>query len=146
MAINKPIKFDINKFSSRLHVLMKENDLTTYTLRDVIYLTPSAISRYINSKMKPKRTTVEVLAKYFNVNSDWLMGINDERCIYSLDERLNNVQEKPLILSDVQILLLLDCIKIHKMQSRLFTGEENAQLNDIEIILKNYCMKEGKLK
>ena len=138
MNTNEPIKFNINKFSSRLHELMKENNLTTYTLADIIYLSPSAISRYINAKMKPKRTTIEILAKYFNVNSDWLMGIDDERGIYTLDERLENIQEKHLILLDDQILLLLDCIKIHNMQSKLFTGKENFQLNDIEMIIKDY--------
>jgi len=138
MSNNETIKFNINKFSSRLHQLMKENHLTTYTLGDIIYLTPSAISRYINAKMKPKRTTVEVLAKYFNVNVNWLMGIDDERGICLLDERLINVQEKHLLLSDDQILLLLDCVRIQQMQSKLFTGKENLQLKDIEMIIKEY--------
>ena len=138
MNSNEPIKIDIKKFSSRLHELMKEKDSTTYSLGDVVYLSSSAISRYINAKMKPKRTTVEVLAKYFNVNSDWLMGINDERSFYSSNEKLENNQDKRPILSDDQISLLLNCIKIQQMQSKLLTGKENFQLNDIEIIIKNY--------
>jgi len=138
MSSNEPIKFNINKFSSRLHQLMKENNLTTYTLGDIVYLSSGAISRYVNAKMKPKRTTVEVMAKYFNVNPDWLMGIDDERGTCSLDERFKDIQDKHLLLSDDQILLLLDCIRIQQMQSKLFTGKENVQLNDIEIILKDY--------
>ena len=141
MNDNKPIKFDIKKFSSRLHGLMKEKGLTIYSLSDVVYLSSGAISRYINAKMKPKRTTVEAMAKYFNVNSDWLMGISDEREICSLNEKLQT--EKNLILSDDQILLLLSCLKIHQMQSKLLTGKENIQLNDIEVILKDYQREEN---
>jgi len=81
------------------------------------------------------------LAKYFNVNSDWLMGISDERGICLLNERLQNVQEKHLILSDEQISLLLSCLKIQQIQSKLLIGEENIQLNDIEVILKDYMGK-----
>jgi len=135
------MKLDTNKFSSRLHKLMKEKGLTVYSLGDIIYLSPSAISRYINAKMKPKRTIIEALAKYFNVNSDWLMGISDERGICLLNERLQNVQEKHLILSDEQISLLLSCLKIQQIQSKLLIGEENIQLNDIEVILKDYMGK-----
>ena len=135
------MKLDTNKFSSRLHKLMKEKGLTVYSLGDIIYLSPSAISRYINAKMRPKRTIIEALAKYFNVNSDWLMGISDERGICLLNERLQNVQEKHLILSDEQISLLLSCLKIQQIQSKLLIGEENIQLNDIEVILKDYMGK-----
>jgi len=143
MNTTKNMKLDTNKFSSRLHQLMKEKCLTTYSLGDIIYLTPSAISRYINAKMSPKRTTVEALAKYFNVNSAWLMGVNDVRGIYLSNEKLENnqKQEKCLILSDDQILLLLNCIKIQQMQSELLTGKENFQLSDIEVILEDYMGK-----
>ena len=132
------MKLDINKFATRLHELMKEKGLTTYSLADIIYLTPSAISRYINAKMSPKRTTVEALAKYFNVNSTWLMGLDDERSVYISNVKLENIQEKRLILSDEQILLLLNCVKIQRMQSELLTGKDNFQLKEIEMILKDY--------
>jgi len=135
------MKIDIKKFSSRLHELMKENGLTTYSLGNIVYLSSGAISRYINAKMKPKRTTVEAMAKYFNVNSDWLMGISDERETCSSIEKLDNIQEKHLILSDEQISLLLSCLKIQQIQSKLLIGEENIQLNDIEVILKDYMGK-----
>jgi len=139
MDSNKIIKLDIKKFSSRLRGLMKEKGLTTYSLGDVVYLSSGAISRYINAKMKPKRTTVEAMAKYFNVNSAWLMGIDDERGICSSSEKSQT--EKHLTLSDAQILLLLDCLKIQQMQSKLLTGKENFQLNDIEMVLKDYIEK-----
>jgi len=134
------LKLDTNKFSLRLRELMKEKGLTTYSLGDIIYLTPSAISRYINAKMSPKRTTIEVLAKHFNVDTLWLMGISDERDAYLSNENLKNSQEqeKRLILSDDQILLLLNCIKIQQVQSKLLTGKENFQLSEIEMILGDY--------
>jgi len=135
------MKLNTNKFASRLRELMKEKGLTVYSLGDIIYLTPSAISRYINAKMSPKRTTIEALAKHFNVNPLWLMGLDDERDVYLSNEKSENIQEKRLILSDDQISLLLNCIKIQQMQSELFTGKENFQLNEIELILGDYMNK-----
>jgi len=91
--------------------------------------------------MSPKRTTIEALAKHFNVNPLWLMGLDDERDVYLSNEKSENIQEKRLILSDDQISLLLNCIKIQQMQSELFTGKENFQLNEIELILGDYMNK-----
>jgi len=66
--------FSIEKFGERLGYLMEEFNLNTYTLAEAVFLAPATISRYVNAKMEPKRSTVEVLAKYFNVNPAWLMG------------------------------------------------------------------------
>ena len=66
--------FSIEKFGERLSYLMEEFNLNTYTLAEAVFLAPATISRYVNAKMEPKRSTVEVLAKYFNVNPAWLMG------------------------------------------------------------------------
>lgn len=79
--------FNIEKFGNRLKSLMEEHDLTTYALAEAVYLAPATISRYANAKMEPKRSTVEVLAKYFNVNPAWLMG-ND------VEKRINGTKYK----------------------------------------------------
>ena len=74
VMIMSEIFFSIEIFGSRLKYLMEEFNLTTYSLAEAVFLTPATISRYMNAKMEPKRSTIEVLAKYFKVNPAWLMG------------------------------------------------------------------------
>ncbi len=85
--------FDINKFSERLRILMEEHGLNTYTLAEVVYLTPATISRYLNGKMEPKRSSIEVIASYFNVNPAWLMGADVDKYL----ESQNNVKKIPIL-------------------------------------------------
>lgn len=73
------ISFDIGKFSERLRELMEENGHTTYSLADAVFLTAGTISKYLNAKMEPKRNTIELMAKHFNVNPAWLMGYDVEK-------------------------------------------------------------------
>lgn len=62
------------KFARRFKKLIEENSETIYTIAEVVQLTPATISRYTTANMAPKITTIEVLAKYFDVSSMWLMG------------------------------------------------------------------------
>lgn len=66
----------INKavFGKRLKQLMKNYHETTYSLAEHFKLSPPSISRYTRGEMAPKVTTVHALAKYFDVNPEWLMG------------------------------------------------------------------------
>jgi SOS-response transcriptional repressor LexA len=61
-------------FACRLKKLIEENNETIYTMAEVVHLTPATISRYTTADMAPKITTVEALARYFNVSPVWLMG------------------------------------------------------------------------
>ncbi len=72
---------DINKdiFPKRLKQVMEENNQTTYTIAELLHLTPATISRYINGQMSPKITAIEALAIHFNINPAWLMGYNVQK-------------------------------------------------------------------
>lgn len=71
--------FDLLKFSERLKSLMEDSNHNTYTLAEAVSLSPGTISKYANAKMEPKRSTIELLAKYFRVNPVWLMGYEVEK-------------------------------------------------------------------
>lgn len=70
---------DKKVFSERLSEIMKENNQTVYTIGDMLGLSPATISRYTSGKMAPKLTTIDVLAREFNVNPTWLMGYDVEK-------------------------------------------------------------------
>lgn len=73
MEINKEI------FPKRLKQLMDDNNQTTYSIAELLHLSPATISRYVNGQMSPKITAIESLAINFSVNPIWLMGVSDEK-------------------------------------------------------------------
>ena len=62
------------KMTERLNMIMKEFDLNTYTLAEILHLSPATISRYLNGKMTPKITAIEIIAARYNLNPAWIMG------------------------------------------------------------------------
>ena len=67
------------KFGKRLTKLMEEKSETTYSMADRFSLSSPTISRYMTGQMAAKVTTIEMMAKYFDVNPVWLMGFDVSR-------------------------------------------------------------------
>lgn len=76
-------------FGKRLKELMENHNDNIYDVADIIDLSPSTISRYINGHMAPKITTVKVLAQHYNINPVWLMGYNAKKKINNKDKDNN---------------------------------------------------------
>jgi transcriptional regulator with XRE-family HTH domain len=72
--MTKKLVVDKKVFALRLKDLMEEFNETVYSIAEVVHLTAPTISRYLGAEMAAKITTIEVLARYFNVNPVWLMG------------------------------------------------------------------------
>lgn len=65
-------------FGERLKQLREERGLNLKDLEGVVGLTDATLSRYENGLMRPKRTTIKVLAEYFGVSPVWLTGVEGE--------------------------------------------------------------------
>lgn len=67
---------EINRevFGARLAQLLAERGETTYTVAAAVGLSSGTISRYCNGLIGPKLATLYLLADYFRVDPDWLMG------------------------------------------------------------------------
>lgn len=80
-------------FGERLKQLLITNNETTYSLANIVRLSPATISRYTAGLMAPKFTTAEAIANYFKVNPLWLMGFQDsietETCLNKKTEVKN---------------------------------------------------------
>lgn len=61
-------------FADMLVYLRKRDNLSQQTLAEKTKLTRSAISMYETGKREPDFETLEVLADFFNVNMDTLLG------------------------------------------------------------------------
>jgi transcriptional regulator with XRE-family HTH domain len=74
-------KYNVTKeiFSKRLKELMQHNNETTYSMAEQLHLSAATISRYTDGQMAPKITTIDSMARHFNINPAWLMGYDVEK-------------------------------------------------------------------
>lgn len=64
---------------NRLRQLREEKDLTQEELGKKLNLTKANISKYESGKLEPNLETINYLAEYFNVTTDYLLGRSDIR-------------------------------------------------------------------
>ncbi len=67
----------MEQFSERLKALRLENKLSTRELAREIGVSNVAISRWERGERTPNIETLVLLAKYFNVSTDYLCGLED---------------------------------------------------------------------
>lgn len=64
-------------FSERLRSLRAEKDLTRQALSNLIGITHSSINMYERGEREPGLETLEIIADFFNVDMDYLLGRQD---------------------------------------------------------------------
>ena len=64
-------------FSERLVQLRKENGLTQVELAKILNTTQRRISYMESGKVEPDLSTLVLLSNYFEVSTDYLIGIKD---------------------------------------------------------------------
>ena len=67
----------MEKFSERLKELRTEKGITQDMLAQATGLSQSALANWENGKRSPTATAIITLAKYFNVTTDYLLGMTD---------------------------------------------------------------------
>ena len=65
-------------FAERLNDLLKEKNISQNQLSKKIGFTQSTISKWILKKSEPTETAIRNCAIYFNVTTDYLLGLEDE--------------------------------------------------------------------
>ena len=66
------------EFAKRLEQLMKEQGITQVKLSQSIGYSQRAVSKWINGEAEPTATAIVLCANYFEVTSDYLLGLEDE--------------------------------------------------------------------
>lgn len=66
----------------RLRLLRDNRSLTQKDLADRLHISESQIFRYEKDEIEPRADVVVKLAAYFNVSTDYLLGVSDEPGIY----------------------------------------------------------------
>lgn len=83
------------KFATRLTALREERKLTQKELAEKLGLSSSAISMYEIGKREPDFETLELIADYFNVSMDYLIGKEDIATQIDLIELREELRRKP---------------------------------------------------
>lgn len=71
------LRFTVNKFAERVVGLLKENNIAKYKLAMDTGISKSVLSDYCNGKVQPTADVIIVPAKYFDVSTDYLLGLTD---------------------------------------------------------------------
>lgn len=67
----------MDKFSERLKELRTEANLTLKQLEEKVKISKSALSRWENNTSIVNGQQLIILAKFFNVSVDYLLGLED---------------------------------------------------------------------
>lgn len=67
------------KFAKRLRQLRKEKGLTQEELGNIFGLAKTTIAGYEKGGKEPKYEILVKIAEYFNVNTDYLLGLSDSK-------------------------------------------------------------------
>ena len=65
------------EFAKRLAQLMKENKISQEYLAKEIGYSQRAVSKWINEQSEPSATAIVLCAKYFDVSTDYILGLID---------------------------------------------------------------------
>lgn len=78
------------KFGTVLKDLLKMNNISQQELATKIGVSQRAVSKWINLQSEPTESAIKNCAKYFNVSSDYLLGLEDEAGRKTYDKTFNN--------------------------------------------------------
>ena len=65
-------------FHERIKLLRMEHSIMQKDLADILNVSPRAFRNYENAITEPTYDNLILLANYFNVSSDYLLGLSDE--------------------------------------------------------------------
>lgn len=66
-------------FGVRLENLIEENNITQKQLSTELHIAATTLNGYVNNHREPDFHTLVRLAGYFNVSTDYLLGLTDEK-------------------------------------------------------------------
>jgi len=67
----------MNKFATRIKELRDEKNLTKTQLANAVKLSDNIVGRWESGERMPSLETLILLAKFFNVSTDYLLGLKD---------------------------------------------------------------------
>lgn len=85
------LTFSNTTFSSRLKALMKESGLTQVALGTAIGKSRQTIAYYCDGSITPDLEVLSNIARFFQVSSDYLIGLSDDRALDATFQQVHTV-------------------------------------------------------
>ena len=79
------------KFSDKLRMLIEERNLTQKQIAQDLNIAPSTMGGYVQGMSQPDFETLKRLAEYFDVSSDYLLDIPEQKTNNFLENELLRV-------------------------------------------------------
>ena len=67
----------VEAFTQRLRALMKENNVTQRKIAEICSVKAQSVSQWYNGDTQPDIASLVKIAKFFNVTTDYLLGLTD---------------------------------------------------------------------
>lgn len=120
----------MKNFNENLKNLLKNNNLSQYEFAKILNNSQQSISRYINGITEPDLFNLIKIAKYFNVSTDYLLGLSDEQ---------GNIINNSLSENENYIIKLFKQLNYEKKQELInyanyLINKDNKQTNSRNII------------
>ncbi|WP_432401411.1 helix-turn-helix domain-containing protein [Wukongibacter sp. M2B1] len=118
---------DLKTFGNRLRELRKEKRLNQTEIGGILNIVPSNISHYEAGKARPSLQTIYILANYFDVSIDYLVGRTDRKDLFTIqDQDIQEVGEQYLEFhKELEKMGLTPQIALSKMKKFYRAGECN---------------------
>lgn len=125
------------EFKDRLKILRKEKRLTQVKLGEMLNYGYTAIANYESGRNQPSISDLKKIASIFNVSMDYLLGVNDIRHPYVIDDetaKFNEFRRFYALLNDgskSELLLFMQWLieRENKMRNVVYYGETEARNN-----------------
>ena len=68
----------LNLFAERLTGLIEEKKISKRGLAKILNVSAQSVSDWSTGKVQPTAENIYIVARFFNVSSDYLLGLEDE--------------------------------------------------------------------
>lgn len=91
-------------FSKRLKELRIERDLSQQKIADYLGITRQGYGKYEDGKSQPDQQSLVMLAKFFDVTTDYLLGKSNRTHVTESDEKAALIEEMARKYPDAEIM------------------------------------------
>lgn len=132
------------EFKDRLKELRKERRLTQVKLGEMLNYGYTAIANYESGRNQPSIPDLKKIASIFNVSMDYLLGVNDIRHPYVIDDtsaEFNEFRRRYALLNEESREMLLDymdylAIREPRSKGTLSYGEQELKPVTLKVAQK----------
>ena len=127
-----------NTFGHRLKLLRVSRDLKQEDLGEIIRVTKSTVSKYERNELQVNYETAKIIAEYFNVSTDYLLGIEQtENAEAKNPDTIEETYLKQAIQEYRELIKILDITEIEAIKDMKGRG---LSLSEVNKALKNLLL------